>query len=136
MGWSENTYNLKIPGSIFLLLMVFVTVACCQSQSNQSVEASTQKIIITGAEQMNLYLPQLKEKNIALVVNHSALIHNTHLVDTLLSHHINIKAVFSPEHGFRGAVEPMDAWIRRRKSRHRVGASILGTGDANRLVGR
>ncbi len=38
----------------------------------------------------------------ALVVNHTSLIDGTHLVDTFISHGIDIKKVFAPEHGFRG----------------------------------
>ena len=44
-------------------------------------------------------------KTIAVVANPTSLIHNTHLVDSLLSLHINIKCVFAPEHGFRGNTE-------------------------------
>lgn len=55
-----------------------------------------------GAEQTHLYIPQLRGKNIALVANHSSVINNIHLVDSLLSRGVQIKKVFSPEHGFRG----------------------------------
>lgn len=58
----------------------------------------------TGAEQTERYLPLLKGKNIALVVNQTSIIgqNKTHLLDTLLSCGVNIKKVFAPEHGFRG----------------------------------
>ena len=39
--------------------------------------------IIPAAEQPDLYLPLLKEKRIALVVNHSSLVKKGHLVDYL-----------------------------------------------------
>ncbi|MFN3940186.1 MAG: exo-beta-N-acetylmuramidase NamZ domain-containing protein, partial [Chitinophagales bacterium] len=58
--------------------------------------------VITAAEQTDKYLPLLKGKKVALVVNHTALVKNTHLVDTLLSLGINISAIYAPEHGFRG----------------------------------
>jgi uncharacterized protein YbbC (DUF1343 family) len=48
------------------------------------------------------YMPLIKEKNVALVVNHSSFIYKTHLVDTLIDLNVNIQAIFSPEHGFFG----------------------------------
>ena len=58
--------------------------------------------INTGAEQTEAYLPLLKNKKIALVVNQTSLINNTHLVDSLLRLKLTIVKIFSPEHGFRG----------------------------------
>jgi uncharacterized protein YbbC (DUF1343 family) len=51
---------------------------------------------------MDEYLPLLKGKQVALVVNQTSLVHHTHLLDTLLSLHVNVKKIFAPEHGFRG----------------------------------
>lgn len=51
---------------------------------------------------MHLYLPVLKGKKTALVVNQTSIIGNTHLVDTLLKSGVNIRCIFAPEHGFRG----------------------------------
>jgi len=61
----------------------------------------TDKIQI-GAERLDLLLPKLKDKKIALLVNQSSVVGNTHLVDTLLALNINVVKIFSPEHGFRG----------------------------------
>ncbi len=58
--------------------------------------------ITTGAEQMKYYLPLLKDKRVALVVNQTAVVGHSHLVDTLLKLKVNIKKIFAPEHGFRG----------------------------------
>lgn len=58
--------------------------------------------LLVGAEQTNRYIPLLKGKNIALVVNPTSLIKTTHLVDSLLNDSIAIKTIFAPEHGFRG----------------------------------
>jgi len=51
---------------------------------------------------MSQYVPILKNKNIAVVVNHSSIVNNKHLVDTLIELDVNIKVIFSPEHGFSG----------------------------------
>ena len=62
-------------------------------------------LIHTGAEQIDLYLPDLQGKNVAMVVNHTSLVGKTHLVDTLLSLGIRIRKIFAPEHGFRGEAD-------------------------------
>ena len=66
-------------------------------------EASAQ--VLPGAYQTKEYLPMLKDKKVGIVSNQSSLIGRTHLVDSLLSSHINIIRVFAPEHGFRGKAE-------------------------------
>lgn len=48
------------------------------------------------------YIPLLKGKRVGVVANQTSLIGSTHLVDSLLSLGIDVKRVFSPEHGFRG----------------------------------
>lgn len=58
--------------------------------------------VVPAADQMNLYLPMLRGKKIALLVNHTSVVGKTHLIDTLLKSGINIKVIFGPEHGFRG----------------------------------
>jgi uncharacterized protein YbbC (DUF1343 family) len=63
------------------------------------------KSYLPGAYQMNMYLPQILGKNVALVVNHTSLINGTHLADTLLSRGVAIKKCFAPEHGFRGSAD-------------------------------
>ncbi len=58
--------------------------------------------IITGAEQPEKYLPIIQDKKIALVVNHTSMAGQIHLVDFLKSKGIKIEKIFAPEHGFRG----------------------------------
>jgi uncharacterized protein YbbC (DUF1343 family) len=61
--------------------------------------------IVTGASRLGEYLTLLQGKKIALVANNSSRIGEVHLADTLLSLHIAIEKVFSPEHGFRGTAD-------------------------------
>ena len=72
--------------------------------------------ITPAAERSVAYLPLLKNKNIALVVNHSSRVGNVHLVDFLLKHGIKVKKIFAPEHGFRGTA---DAGAHIKNSRDR-----------------
>ena len=47
-------------------------------------------------------MDEIKNKNVAVVANQTSIIGNTHLIDTLLCHGVNIRKIFTPEHGFRG----------------------------------
>lgn len=60
-----------------------------------------------GAERMELLLPLLEGKRVALMVNQSSLVGETgtHLVDTLLSRGVKVIRLFVPEHGLRGKVD-------------------------------
>ncbi|WP_420575451.1 exo-beta-N-acetylmuramidase NamZ domain-containing protein [Ekhidna sp.] len=79
-------------------LLVFITLGC----SNQAQEQ--QRSILPGAYQTDDYLPLIEDKKVGLTVNHSSLIEGTHLTDSLQSLGINIKKVFTPEHGFTGTI--------------------------------
>jgi len=82
-----------------LLFLANVT----QSQKAPAKQTSAQSItIIPGAERMEIYLPLLKGKSVAVFANQSSLVGKTHLVDTLLKKGVSIKVIFGPEHGFRG----------------------------------
>lgn len=78
-----------------LLLLCFCTfLSSCTSQSQQQ--------LIVGANQLENYLPLLRNKQIAVVANQTSLINGFHLVDSLLACGVSIVKVFAPEHGFRG----------------------------------
>lgn len=79
-----------------LISTLFLSVSC-KTSGKEAVEK-----IIVGAERTNEYLPQLIGKNIALVVNHTSTVGNSHLLDTLLASEVNVVKIFAPEHGFRG----------------------------------
>jgi uncharacterized protein YbbC (DUF1343 family) len=77
-----------------VLPLIILSFSCCAKNPDNRIK--------TGAEQTEKYLHLLKNKNIALVANHTSLINQTHLLDSLLSLGIHVKQVFCPEHGFRG----------------------------------
>ena len=51
---------------------------------------------------MDIYLPMLKGKKVAVFANQTSMVGSTHLVDTLLKKGVNIVKILGPEHGFRG----------------------------------
>lgn len=104
--------NKKITiGSLFLVL--FFCNACGRTSKNQSSlpeskkDSVNKKVILTGADQLDAYLPILKGKKVGLMGNQTSIVgrNKTHLVDVLLEHDINLTFAFAPEHGFRGSIE-------------------------------
>lgn len=51
---------------------------------------------------MDVYLDSLRNKNVALMCNHTSMVGERHLVDTLLELGIQLSKIFSPEHSYRG----------------------------------
>lgn len=80
----------------FVCMVFFVTLV--HNVSSQNIT----RPIVPGACRPMLYLPAIKNKNVALVANHTSVVGNTHLLDTLLSQGIKVVRIFCPEHGFRG----------------------------------
>ena len=58
-----------------------------------------------AAYETQTYLPQLQGKRIAMVVNQTSTIGETHLVDSLRSLGLGLVKIFAPEHGFRGSAD-------------------------------
>lgn len=80
-----------------LIKLMLVLIFCILSHLN--VQAST---IITGADNLQAYLPIIQHKKVAIVMNQTSQVNGCLLLDTLLSSGINVVKVFVPEHGFRG----------------------------------
>jgi uncharacterized protein YbbC (DUF1343 family) len=74
--------------------LLFLFISCCSGFGSDELK--------TGAEQPQKYLPLLQDKNVGMVVNHTSVVKEMHLVDFLLENNVRVKKVFAPEHGFRG----------------------------------
>lgn len=83
-----------------LALSILLCICTTKLQANQPEE--TKQEIKTGAEQLDLYLPLIKGKRVAILANQTSIVGKNHLVDTLQTLGVNIVKVFGPEHGFRG----------------------------------
>ncbi|MEP7259129.1 MAG: DUF1343 domain-containing protein [Flavitalea sp.] len=103
---------------LFNPFLLFFYISCAQTgvTSHPSVNNASKIIpaektlpvgekIIPAAERLDLYLPLLKDKRVAIFANPTSMVGNVHLVDTLLSRSVNIKKIFAPEHGFRGTAD-------------------------------
>lgn len=73
----------------YLLLLFF-----CIGNVAQALEV--------GAQRSSRYLPLLKNKKIALVINQTSRVKGSHLIDYLISKKIKVTKLFALEHGIRG----------------------------------
>lgn len=79
----------------FLLAALFFTLLPLAAQG-----ADTLRL---GAERHEVYLPKLKGKRVALFSNQTGLLPDgRHIVDDLRTRGVDVRCIFSPEHGFRG----------------------------------
>ncbi|MBK7433602.1 MAG: DUF1343 domain-containing protein [Chitinophagaceae bacterium] len=86
-----------------LSFCVALTLLGCFVLTGQNIaQTQGQPAVITGAERMNVYLPLLKGKTVAVFANPTSQVKGTHLVDTLIKSGIKVVKIFGPEHGFRG----------------------------------
>ena len=61
--------------------------------------------IVLGDQRPALYLPLLEGRRVALFSNHTGLVGGRHILDVLLDQGVDVTAIFSPEHGFRGTAD-------------------------------
>lgn len=93
----------------FLLLLFFILFAGQMDAADK---------IRVGADKIEKLLPLVNNKNVALVINHTSCQTNgTHLLDALLSEHVNVVKIFAPEHGFRGNADAGERIINGKDSK-------------------
>ena len=85
--------------NIFKITLLFFLI------TNVNFNISAQEII-PGAYRISDFKKEIEGKKIGIVANHSSIIiingKSVHLVDTLIDLNLDIKKIFSPEHGFKG----------------------------------
>ena len=88
---------------ILLSLLSILWVALSYASGENQVGVKPSKTdIVTGADQVNKYLPYLKGKNVGMTINQTSTIGKKLSMDSLLSLGVKIVKGFGPEHGFRG----------------------------------
>lgn len=90
---------------IALFTMILTALACSG--------AAEENHVILGDERSDVYVPMLEGKRVAIFSNMSGIVgdvvidaekgvYGPHLLDLLMEKGMDVKAIFSPEHGFRG----------------------------------
>lgn len=99
-----TTTNLRKLSWLLLVWMASNAMAQTTMDSVAAIDLTDISVQV-GAMHTNEYLHLIRGKKVALVVNQTSMINNTHLVDSLLALGIHIQKVFAPEHGFRGKAD-------------------------------
>ncbi|WP_233789341.1 exo-beta-N-acetylmuramidase NamZ domain-containing protein [Sphingobacterium sp. HMA12] len=102
--------KLTVAIAIFSLICCGHSLRSVQVDKKNDVRAvgeTAGAVITPGADQLSLYLPQLKGKKVGIMGNQTSIVgaDKRHLVDVLLENKVDLKFAFAPEHGFRGNVE-------------------------------
>lgn len=82
---------------IYSLISITLFLFCFNVSFSQNIKL--------GAERVEEYLHCFEGKKVGIVANQTSVIGNTHLVDSLISLGVNLRAIYCPEHGFRGEAE-------------------------------
>lgn len=77
-----------------IVLFIFLCFAFCGYSQGANVTV--------GAARVKSYLPLLKGKKVALFSNKTGRVNGELTLDLLIHNKVNVVAIFSPEHGFRG----------------------------------
>ena len=93
------------------------TQAELETQAESKVEPETTAVepepkpLTLGDEQFSAYIPLLEGKRIALFSNQTGIVgdKDQHILDALIEKGVNVTAIFSPEHGFRGTEDAGEA---------------------------
>ena len=100
-----------------VLFFLLAFISCGSKTKNEIIknneilkQVQNDQPIIIGANQTEAYLSLLNGKRVGIVANQTSVIFKndnsyTHLVDSLISLNVDVKKVFSPEHGFRGKAD-------------------------------
>jgi len=114
-----------------VLLFVLVLISCGSGNKSEDKAQNDEEIlrqaqydnfekkdITVGANRTSEYLPLINGKRVGIVANQTSVIFKqiaasqtprndnyTHLVDSLVDLKVDVKKVFSPEHGFRGTAD-------------------------------
>lgn len=106
-------YTMRLCLKSFFL---FFLLSCQSAEENNEIELNrthsdsineiksneVPKRIRVGAEKIIALLELIDNRTVAIVANQTSRVGDRHLVDTLIALGVDVKSVFSPEHGFRG----------------------------------
>ena len=93
---------------LLLLFVALPTITYSQiykMDDEQRIQFIDKAHYISAAMQMEDYLPLLRGKHVGVVGNQTSIIGEMHLVDTLLACGIDVRKIYTPEHGFRGTAD-------------------------------
>jgi uncharacterized protein YbbC (DUF1343 family) len=117
---NRNKKFMRLQKHIALLFLFF------------TFNASYSQEIIPGAVRLDQYLHILtaSKHRVGIVCNQTSMVGNTHLVDTLISLGVNVKKIFTPEHGYRGNADAGEK-VNETGIDEKTGAQIISLYGSN-----
>ena len=95
----------KMRNIIRFAMALLLAFGFVSNANSQSLRLIPKEQYVCGAQDTDNYLHILEGQAVGLVANQTSMIGGTHLVDSLLTLGVNVKRIFCPEHGFRGAAD-------------------------------
>lgn len=90
----HTVMKLKFFTITLAFIFIFIGISC-----------NVVKEPVPGSYRIDQYKGLIEGKSIAILANQTSMVGRTHLVDTLLALGMDIKVIFSPEHGFRNMAD-------------------------------
>ena len=108
--------KIELKNTVLFISILLILVGCSTTKNNvvsntnkithPSISSLKERKFKTGAENIESYLPLLKDKRVGIVTNQTGILtKEKHLVDYLLEQNINLQKIYAPEHGFRGTAD-------------------------------
>lgn len=101
----------RIIALYIFISIIAATLTACPSGAKQMPEHSGDRqevadtAVTVGAARFDEYVPLLEGRRVALFSNHTGIVDGRHTLDHLLERGVDVKCIFSPEHGFRGTAD-------------------------------
>jgi uncharacterized protein YbbC (DUF1343 family) len=113
MSQKHYAINRKYMYTRYLLVVAIATaMMACKAQPAKTEKSQpalatepAATIVQVGASRFQEYLPLIKGRPVALMVNQTSMVGKRHLVDSLKALGTDIKIILAPEHGFRGIAD-------------------------------
>lgn len=110
--------NMRLIKVMALLLGVLTYASSCgMVRIGERVDRGSGRVVL-GDERFEVYIPELEGKRVAVFSNQSGIVgdvmtvdksgnpvYGPHLVDVLMEKGVDVRLIFSPEHGFRGTAD-------------------------------
>ena len=96
-------FKLTLAAVVFLVstTCILAGISSATAKEDPKISGKPRADVIPGADQIGKYLPYLKGKKVAMLINGSSRIGNQTSLDSLVKVGVNVVKIFAPEHGFR-----------------------------------
>lgn len=96
--------SIKILTAIFGAVLLIHCGISTERNAPVTVYANPEELVRPAIYDFPSVLDAISRRSTGVVTNHTGMIGNVHLIDTLLNAQVKVMRVFAPEHGFRGDV--------------------------------